>query len=108
MMRHHSTDRMHRSCAIHCARLRDFVRAPTSTDVTQPQPDSELLKPVDSSSVFYFNFAYSALACFRMGMSGFYKAESLGHSTPLITQMSPPCGRKRSNITHLPSGDQTG
>ena len=31
-----------------------------------------------------------------------------GHSTPLIAQMSPPCGRKRSNITHLPSGDQTG
>ena len=29
------------------------------------------------------------------------------YSTPLIAQMSPPCGRKRSNITHLPSGDQT-
>lgn len=31
-----------------------------------------------------------------------------GYSTPLIVQMSPPCGRKRSNITHSPSGDQTG
>src|ERR1700757_3802781 len=30
------------------------------------------------------------------------------YSTPLIAQMSPPCGRKRSNITHFPSGDQTG
>ena len=30
------------------------------------------------------------------------------YSTPLIAQMSPPCGLKRSNITHLPSGDQTG
>ena len=30
------------------------------------------------------------------------------YSTPLIAQMSPPWGRKWSNITHLPSGDQTG
>jgi hypothetical protein len=30
------------------------------------------------------------------------------YSTPLIAQMSPPSGLKRSNITHLPSGDQTG
>src|SRR5437899_5923385 len=26
----------------------------------------------------------------------------------LIIQMSPPCGRKRSKCTHLPSGDHTG
>jgi hypothetical protein len=31
---------------------------------------SELLKPVDLSSVFYFNFAYSAFAAMSMGMSG--------------------------------------
>jgi hypothetical protein len=47
-----------------------------------------------------YSFASSALAYFRL--------VSLGYSTPLIAQMSPPCGRKRSNITHLPSGDQTG
>jgi hypothetical protein len=34
--------------------------------------------------------------------------QAAGYSKPLIAQMSPPCGRKRSNITHLPSGDQTG
>jgi hypothetical protein len=30
------------------------------------------------------------------------------HSKFSIIQMSPPCGRKRSNKTHRPSGDQTG
>ena len=65
----------------------------------------------------YCNLAYSALACFRMGMSGSASSaqKALGastacllYSTPLRAQMSPPSVLKRSNRTHLPSGDHTG
>src|SRR6266704_1514665 len=38
----------------------------------------------------------------------FHMLEESGHSKCSNIQMSPPCGRKRSNRTHCPSGDQTG
>jgi hypothetical protein len=38
----------------------------------------------------------------------FFGGQASSHSTPLIAQMSPPCGLKRSNSTHFPSGDHTG
>jgi hypothetical protein len=62
---------------------------------------------MDASQEAY-GFAYSALACFRMGCQ-VHQTELQGYSTtPLKAQRSPPCGLKRSNNTHFPSGDHTG
>jgi len=75
-------------------------------------PPNPLNEPSDTSDA---NFAAArrllqlrvlGFGLLHLGTSG--KSEPQGYSTPLIAQMSPPCGRKRSNMTHLPSGDQTG
>jgi len=63
----------------------------------------------DIRALIYSNWGRETQAGRRKAAQGrHWKACSEAYSTPLMAQMSPPCGWKRSNITHFPSGDQTG